>query len=333
MKERPECEAASADSARARCMGCGEDSSREVLKADDAFSLVECGNCGLVATLPPVPASEIGRYYPASYYGDNNRRFNALLEGFIPFFRDRRAHAIEKFVPRGRILDVGCGRVILPALLRERGWEAHGLEFSETAARHARDELRLPIFVGDFLESPYADSSFDAIVLSHVLEHVPDPVATIRKARQVLRPGGLLVIAVPNFESLQARFTGRHWFHLDVPRHYHHFRLAVLRRLLVSHGFSILDVSHLSLEYNPYGWIQSLLNKLGFRYNLFYDLLKNQSARSLQEPFRTAPVQLLLTLAALPVIVPLSFALTLLEVALRRGGTVEIYARREDLTG
>jgi SAM-dependent methyltransferase len=182
--------------------------------------------------------------------------------------------------------------------------------------------------VGDFLQSPYAESSFDSVVLWHVLEHVPDPVAAIRRARQVLRPGGLLVIAVPNFESLQARFAGRHWFHLDVPRHYHHFGLAVLRRLLISNGFSILDVSHLSLEYNPYGWIQSLLNKLGFRYNLLYDLLKNPSARSVQSPFRAAPLQLVLTLALLPLIVPASLGLSLLEVLLRRGGTIEVYARR-----
>ncbi len=313
-----------------RCMGCGGDSSREVLRIDEAFSLVRCEGCGLVATFPPVPPAELDRYYPHSYYGDSNRRFNALLEGVIPFFRNRRGRAIERFIPRGRMLDVGCGRGILPALMRERGWEAHGLEFSATAARHAREELQLPVFVGDFLESPYASDSFDAVVFWHVLEHVPDPVAALARARQILRPGGLLVIAVPNFESLQARFSGRHWFHLDVPRHYHHFGLRWLKRQLASQGFSILDVSHLSLEYNPYGWIQSLLNRLGFRFNLLYDLLKNPSARTLRHPLLQAPVQSLATLALLPVVVPVGFALTLLEVLLRRGGTVEIYARRQE---
>ena len=322
-------EAASSASAARRCPSCGAFSPRKALEIDDAFCLVRCGECGLVETFPPVPAAEIGRYYPASYYGDNNRRFNALLEGLIPYFRNRRALAIERLVPKGRMLDVGCGRGILPALLRERGWEAHGLEFSETAARHARDELGIPVFVGDFLRSPYADGFFDTVVLWHVLEHVPDPVATIRRARQILRPGGLLIVAVPNFESLQARWTGRHWFHLDIPRHYHHFGLEVLRRLLAGNGFSVLDVSHLSFEYNPYGWIQSLLNRLGFRFNLLYDLLKNPSARSVRSPFGAAPVQLLATLALLPAVVPVSFGLTLLEVLLRRGGTVEVYARRE----
>lgn len=313
---------------RPGCRLCGAGLPEPFLEVTEDFSLIRCESCGLVATSPPVPASEIGRWYPPSYYGEGNRRFNSILEAMIPYFRDRRCKAIERFVAKGRILDVGCGRGILPALMRDRGWEAHGLEFSETAARHAREELRIPVFVGNFLESPYEPGSFDAIVLWHVLEHVPDPVEALEKARQLLRPDGLLVIAVPNFESLQARFSGRHWFHLDVPRHYHHFGVSVLNRMLESAGFSVADISHLSLEYNPYGWIQSILNRMGFRFNLLYDLLKNQSARSLRSPLREAPLQSLLTLAVLAPVVSASFALTLLEVFLRRGGTVEVYARR-----
>jgi hypothetical protein len=72
-----------------------------------------------------------------------------------------------------------------------------------------------------------------------------------------------------------------------------------------------------------------LFNKLGFRYHLLYDLFKNRSARSLPDTSRAATVQLLLTLGALPVIAPMSFGFTLLEVVLRRGGTVEVYVRRD----
>jgi 2-polyprenyl-3-methyl-5-hydroxy-6-metoxy-1,4-benzoquinol methylase len=326
MKDK-EARVSSAALATSRCKACGATSLRPLLPLNDDFSLVRCEECQLVATFPQLSASEIGHYYPPSYYGDKNRRFNPLLERLIPFFRSRRARAIEHFLPKGRILDVGCGRGILPALMRDRGWDAHALEFSETAARHARDELRLPVFVGDFSQSPYADDFFDALVLWHVLEHLADPVAALRKARQILRPGGLLVIAVPNFESLQARFAGRHWFHLDVPRHYHHFGLKVLRHLLIANGFTILSVSHLTLEQNPYGWIQSILNKLGIRYNLLYDLLKDPSARSVMSPLRETPFQFLLTLVLLPIVAPLGFLLSLLEVLLRSGGTVEIYAK------
>jgi SAM-dependent methyltransferase len=310
-----------------RCKVCSA-ALRPILRLDERFSLARCEACRLVATSPPVPPEEIGRYYPVTYYGDENRRFHSLLERLIPVFRGRRARAIERFVPSGRILDVGCGRGILPALMRERGWEAHALEFSATAARHVR-ELGLPLFIGDFLHSPYADDSFDAVVLWHALEHLSDPSAALRRAHQILRPGGLLVIAVPNFESVQARVGGRHWFHLDVPRHYYHFGLGVLRRLLEDHGFSVLDVSHLSLEQNPYGWVQTLLDRLGLPHNSLYDILKSRSARSVKHPFRDAPITSLLNLALLPLVIPPSLGLTLLEALLRRGGTIEVYARCE----
>lgn len=247
----------------------------------------------------------------------------------MPIFRRRRARAIQRYVPKGRILDVGCGRGLLPGILREEGWDAYGVERSKTAAENARQELGLEVFVGDFMTSHYAPAFFDVVVFWHVLEHLSDPVAAIRKAREILRPGGLLVVAVPNFESLQARLTKRHWFHLDVPRHYYHFPLKVLMRLLEASGFSIQDVSHFSMEQNPYGWIQSLLDAMGFRKNLLYDVLKNPDARSIGGPLRAHRGELLLLFLLLPIVVPLSLLLSLLETVLRRGGTIELYAHRE----
>jgi 2-polyprenyl-3-methyl-5-hydroxy-6-metoxy-1,4-benzoquinol methylase len=311
----------------ARCAWCGGSPARR-MDAGEGFQLVECRRCGFVSTFPQLPGSEIEHYYPEFYYGRNNRRFNPLFEWLIRIFRARRAAAIERFVASGRALDVGCGRGLLPSILRERGWEAHGLEISPTAARHARDHLHIPVFVGNLLESPYSRDYFEVVVFWHVLEHLADPAAALRRSREILKPGGLLVVAVPNYDSLQARLTGRHWFHLDIPRHYHHFRLPVLRRLLQENGFTVDSVSHFSLEQNPYGWIQSLLNRMGFRRNLLYEVLKSESARSELHPLRAHPVQSLLMLPALAAVIPLSFALFLLEIALGRGGTVEIYARK-----
>lgn len=298
------------------------------LELGDGFHLVECLDCGLVSTSPALPGSEIGRYYPESYYGVENRRFHPFLESLIRVFRSRRCRAIEAFVPKGKLVDVGCGRGIVLELMRNRGWDAHGVEVSEVAARHARDILGLTVWVGEFAESPHSPASVDAVVIWHVLEHLIDPVAALDKAAEVIRPGGVLVIAVPNFDSWQASFSGRHWFHLDVPRHYHHFRTAVLRRLLEQRGFSVETVRHFSLEQNPYGWIQSLLNRLGFRFNLLYDVLKNETARSEPHPIREHPLQSLLMFLALPAVAAVSGLLFLLEVAARRGGTVEFYARR-----
>jgi len=127
------------------------------------------------------------------------------------------------------------------------------------------------------------------------------------ECRRLLRTGGLLVIAIPNLGSLQAYFGMRHWFHLDIPLHLCHFTENGLRRLLARSGFKVRHIRQFDLEYNPYGWLQTLLNATGIRKNWLYDRLW--------------------TFALLPLYAPRSLALALFEsYALKRGGTIEGYA-------
>src|SRR5262249_28159247 len=111
-------------------------------------------------------------------------------------------------------------------------------------------------------------------------------------------------------------------------RHYVHLRLKTLRRLLVEQGFAIRSVSHFALEQNPFGWIQSLLNRLGIPRNWLYDALKHASARDASHPVRKRPLAAAATLLALPLVVPRSPVLSLLELVLRGGGTGEVYATK-----
>jgi 2-polyprenyl-3-methyl-5-hydroxy-6-metoxy-1,4-benzoquinol methylase len=310
------------------CRSCGASPLHPIVELGEGFRLGACNRCGLVSTVPELSASAVARFYPPAYYGARNRRFIAVLERLVPRFRARRADVIEREVAGRRVLDVGCGRGYLPAILRERGWDAHGIEISDQAAEHARRDLGLPVHVGTIEDSPFEDASFDAIVFWHVLEHVADPVAALRKAHALLKPNGFLLVAVPNYSSLQARFAGRHWFHLDIPRHYHHFRVEVLHRLLDENGFRILRTSHFVFEQNPFGWFQSIYNVLGFRPNLLYEMLKDESARAEAHPLRTHPIQAAAIGALLPGVGAAGLALSFLEVLLRRGGTVEVHARR-----
>ena len=311
------------------CRLCGGEM-RVVLDVDERFSLARCAACSLVSTRPELDEAAVGAYYPPEYYGKRNRRFHPLLERLVVVFRGRRARLVDRCARPGRVLDVGCGRGLLPAQLRDLGREACGTELSAGAATHAREVLGIPVFVGPVEESPYEEGSFAAVVFWHVLEHLRDPRSALRHARRLLAPGGLLVVAVPNLESLQARVGGRGWFHLDVPRHYHHFGLRVLTRLLDEEGFDVEDVSHFALEQNPYGWIQSLLNRFGLPENLLYTALKRDGARDVEHPARSAPFAFALTLLALVAVVPLSGLLFTAELLLRRGGTVEVWARRRE---
>ncbi len=311
-----------------RCQCCGSYNARTAFDSvEEGFKLLRCPDCGLGRTWPPVPADRIGGWYPETYYGKENVRFNPVFERLTRLFRRRRAEVLHNRVPRGPVLDVGCGRGFILNSLRSLGYEAHGVEFSDTAAWHARNVLGLEVETGDFLASPHKKEHYNAVIFWHSLEHFANPVEAVARARELLDVGGLLAVAVPNFDSLQSRFFGRHWFHLDVPRHYFHFGVKSLEAILARQGFRVVQTDHFSFEQNPYGWLQSFYNLLGFDNNFLYSLLKNRSARTIQ--LRKHPFQAAATLALLPLTTALALLMTVVETAARRGGTIEIYAIKE----
>lgn len=311
-----------------RCVVCGADTSADSFDTvEPGFSVVRCPDCRLGRTLPALPISEIASFYPPTYYGKENVRFNAVFERMTRVFQLRRARVILNRVSRGPVLDIGCGRGFFLDFLRKFGFEPKGVELSDTAAWHARERLGLEVWTGDFLEASFSAEAFHATVFWHTLEHFPDPAAAVRRASELLKTGGLMVVAVPNSESFQGRFFGRYWFHLDIPRHYFHFGAKNLEALLARNRLRIVQIDHFCIEQNPYGWLQSFYNALGFDNNFFYSLLKNRTARTVQilhHPFQTAGCLILL-----PVLLPLSLAMTLVEALFKRGGTIEVYALKE----
>jgi SAM-dependent methyltransferase len=152
----------------------------------------------------------------------------------------------------------------------------HGFEISAAAAAGA--DKRATIRIGSELaDARYPDALFDEVIIWHVLEHLSDPRGTLIEIRRILKPGGRLIVAVPNYSSLQSRWSGPAWFHLDLPRHLYHFPLAGLRRLLMDTGFSPTSEHHFSLRQNPFGWVQSALNKnKRLPRNGLYTLLKSR---------------------------------------------------------
>ena len=157
----------------------------------------------------------------------------------------KRARWIEKRNDRrpGRVLDVGCGRGLLLKVFRNRGWEVAGTELSDQAASYAREVLHLPVQTGNLEQLNLPANQFDAVVMWHVLEHLPEPRATLAVVNRVLKPGGVFIASVPNFGGWEARFSRDKWFHLDVPRHLTHFTNESLRHLLRDTGFCDLEWS------------------------------------------------------------------------------------------
>jgi SAM-dependent methyltransferase len=273
----------------------------------DLFSIVYCPECGMGVTVP-VPL-RIEKYYRDRYYG-NRHSFTARLCVW------RRRRFVARHVVPGDsacLLDVGSGEgEFLDAVSRD-GWKCSGVEIHHRhgAGRH---------MVFPTLDAAATQAPYDCITLWHVLEHVPDPVAHLARLRSMLAPNGVLVLAVPDFGGLQARIFGRHWLHLDAPRHLHHLTERALVRLLVTLGFEVLDTAHQELEYDWFGWIQSALNAGTGTPNVLFDSLTGKPARVGR--LRVAASYAAGALLALP-----ALALTAASSLVKRGGTFLVAAR------
>lgn len=293
------------------------------------YTLRQCRECRLVFTWPWPTDEQLAQAYSREYYGAASQRFWPALERFVRQFRLRRARRLSRWVSPGRALDIGCGRGWTLAALRELGWQVQGVELNADAARHAQEVLKLDVSLGGFEPLHHEPESFDAVVLWHVLEHLRDPVATLSGIARLLKPGGVLALAVPNRASWQARLTHYAWFHVDLPRHLWHFSPDDLRGLCDRHGLRVARVNHVSWEQNPYGWIQSLLNLSGLKHNLLYDLIRRESARGEKSPWQSHPVQSVVSALGGAALLPAAVAMLLPEWLLGVGATVDIYAVKQ----
>jgi SAM-dependent methyltransferase len=294
----------------------------------DPFEIRRCGDCGLALTWPAPPPGEMGRFYPDAYYGNaGEKRFVGPVEGLQRALYGSRVGLVERALGRGaaRVLDVGCGRGFLLDAFRRRGWEVEGTEMSEASSAHAREVLGMRVHLGPLESLALPAESFDAITLWHVLEHVTTPVSLLSEIRRVLRPGGVLLVSVPNFRSLEARATRAGWFHLDVPRHLVHFTPETLDASLRQAGFEPLSSSWFAPEFDAFSFVQSSLNRLGLRQNALYDVLRGRAAKLGAGGGATTAASVAL---AAPLGI-LSLPATLLASLTGAGSTLTMLARRQ----
>ncbi len=143
----------------------------------------------------------------------------------------------------GRLLDVGCGDGGRLARWQTMGWEVEGQEVDATAAERARARYGLRVHLGALSDIALPDSTFDVVTMSHVIEHVPDPLALLKECRRILKPGGRLIAVTPNVNSLGHHRFGACWRGLEPPRHLHLFSPTTLNDLGVRAGFHSVRTS------------------------------------------------------------------------------------------
>lgn len=314
------------------CDLCQEQAEKVLLFRTDVFypkrkrfEIHSCKRCQLAVTLPRQPHSQTELYQ--DFRGHEGKRFYGFVEWLIHFAEKNRSREICRFRNPGAVLDVGCGRGLLLYYLKQAGWKAMGTESGEETCRTIQQTLGVPVVAGDFRRLVLAAQRFDGIVLWHVLEHLENPATVLEEARRLLKAEGFLIIALPNFGSLQARtFQGR-WFHLSALYHLTHFTLPSLEALTERHGFRITKTKHFFFCHNVYGWLQSFLN-LCFKEQdfLFYALQRTANAKNT----RAFRLKLFLSLFLSAVFFLPSLVLAVVESLMGQGGTVELWLEKQD---
>lgn len=248
------------------CYHCGSAETQTHLPhaSDKRFDVVRCQKCGFLRLREIPPQEELLSYYQENYYREEDgSRFPGPMEWLAREFRRRRAARLRAWSPPpGRVLDVGCGRGIFLAQMKQWGYEAAGTQLSQTAANYARKRFGLTIFEGELPEAPFEPASFDLVTMWHVLEHTTNPRAYLERVHELLKPGGRFLVEVPNAACGSTRWGGSGWLHWDIPRHLFHFTPQTLEQLLKETGFRVEDRSFFSLEYGPFGVLQTMLNRL-----------------------------------------------------------------------
>jgi ubiquinone/menaquinone biosynthesis C-methylase UbiE len=139
-------------------------------------------------------------------------------------------------------LDVGCGSGIQLERMQALGWEVEGVDVDAAAVENARRK-GLKIHLGDLEGCKFPDDSFDAVTMSHLIEHVEDPQRLLRECHRILKPSGRLVLVTPNAQSWGHRIFRDRWRGLEVPRHIFVFTVSTLRHLAGSADFRTVDAS------------------------------------------------------------------------------------------
>jgi SAM-dependent methyltransferase len=232
-----------------KCNLCGSDDSiplkieTRIVSLKPPLALVKCKNCGLIYLNPRPPKEEIRNIYKTYNYFS---QYGVILETYslADYVKQRLIQLEKSKLPPRRILEVGCGTGHFLNYAHSRGWDAYGVDISPWAGKHMREKFNLKIFVGELEEAKFKSNFFDVVHMSHVLEHVRNPLATLKELSRVLKKEGILIIEVPNeFSSLRykIRLLIRHPIFYEIPSpHLFFFSAITLKHILQKAGFRIV---------------------------------------------------------------------------------------------
>jgi 2-polyprenyl-3-methyl-5-hydroxy-6-metoxy-1,4-benzoquinol methylase len=191
-----------------------------------------------------IRAGYLARTY--GYFADDLSSAHKLL-GLLAYLNPFRRAWLDfsvmylPFRPGNRLLEIGCGTGSMLKIMQDLGWDVEGIDFDPVAVENCRRKF-LDVRLGMLEDQHFPANSFDAITMSHLIEHVPDPEALLQQCFRLLKPNGYLSVVTPHSEALGHRLFGPSWFCLDPPRHLNLFAVNSLKRVAERAGFRRVKV-------------------------------------------------------------------------------------------
>jgi len=221
----------------------------------EVYKLRQCTECSFISTDPLPSPDTLKRYYDKDYWQRYNSKTGGLLTLLFSIRMSGIINNLKKMVHQRKcILDWGAGDGSLIRLLDKNGFESYGIDIYST------DPANNKLISTTIENAPFENEFFDAITCFHVLEHIDRPVPALTKAFSLLKPGGIIVVEVPNIDSLGFRIFKSKWYPLDIPVHLNHFNSLAINKLFNRAGKSkIIKVEHFSHRHSPSSLLLSLL--------------------------------------------------------------------------
>lgn len=237
-----------------KCIVCGNDKHTDFLTCKDYtvsktdFIIKACSSCGFKFTSPRPSANEIGPYYKSEDYISHSDTKKGMVSRLYHWVRSytlikKLQLVMHHSVKQGTILDYGCGTGAFLGMCSKNKWNVFGIEPDADARKIAKEtnNVQSAPSVGDF-SVLYPNQKFDAITMWHVLEHIHDLEELFILLSDRLNDKGVLIIAVPNCSSYDAKKYGKHWAAYDVPRHLYHFIPKDIKRLMEDRGYKQIEI-------------------------------------------------------------------------------------------
>lgn len=242
-----------------KCDLCGFSNSKLFLQTEDhnygtgLYNYVICRQCGLIWLNPRPKKKFLKKYYPLKYPAyqklKNISRFQKIFRKIINkhkflarlFIKDQLYFDHKK----GRLLDVGTGNGNYLSVLQSWGWDAYGIEINPEAVKSAKKSGLKKIFQGTVFSHKFPANYFDVIRYSHVIEHVLLPKKELQKVFNLLKPGGKVIIDLPNINSIFFQIFRQYWYPLETPRHLWQFSDKTIESLLLRTGFEKINIHYI----------------------------------------------------------------------------------------